>query len=70
MHLFHRMYHGVSGELVAVNEIMQLHVNQAEQKVTPMRADLHDALAAIAAGHAGLERPKELGRVMGVRSRH
>src|SRR4029450_7966922 len=26
MHLFHRMLHGKTGELVATNEIMQLHV--------------------------------------------
>ncbi len=35
MHLFHRMLHGKTGELVATNEIMQLHVDQKAGKVVP-----------------------------------
>jgi acyl-CoA thioesterase FadM len=50
MHLFHRMYHGKTKELVATNEIMQLHINQS-RKVVPMRSDLYDALSAIGKAH-------------------
>ncbi|MBI2719224.1 MAG: thioesterase family protein [Rhizobiales bacterium] len=67
MHLFHRMYHGRSGELVAVNEIMQLHVNQKRGKVTPMGASLYEALSAVWAAHQKLEKPIELGHVMQVK---
>jgi len=66
MHLFHRMLHGKTGELVATNEIMQLHVDQKAGKVAPMRADIFEALSAVWAAHKGLKAPAELGRVMSV----
>lgn len=67
MHLFHRMLDGKTGELVATNEIMQLHVDQKSGRVTPMRADLFDALSAIKDAHRGLPKPEQLGRVMQVK---
>jgi carnitine 3-dehydrogenase len=66
MHLFHRMLHGKTGELVATNEIMQLHVDQKAGKVSPMRADIFAALSAVWAEHKKLKAPAELGRVMNV----
>jgi acyl-CoA thioesterase FadM len=66
MHLFHRMLHGKTGELVATNEIMQLHVDQKSGKVAPMRADIFEALSAVWAEHKKLKAPAELGRVMNV----
>src|SRR4029078_6662198 len=66
MHLFHRMLHGKTQELVATDEIMQLHVDQKAGKVAPMRADIFEALSAIWAAHKKLKAPVELGRVMGV----
>jgi carnitine 3-dehydrogenase len=67
MHLFHRMYHGKTKELVATNEIMQLHVNQKAGKVVPMRSDLYDALSAVGKAHKKLKKPKEMGSVMKVK---
>jgi carnitine 3-dehydrogenase len=67
MHLFHRMYHGKTKELVATNEIMQLHVNQKAGKVVPMRSDLYEALSAIGKAHKKLKKPKEMGSVMQVK---
>ena len=67
MHLFHRMYHGKSKELVATNEIMQLHVNQEAKKVSPIGKDLFMALSAIAKAHKKLKKPKEMGSVMQVK---
>jgi hypothetical protein len=61
------MLDGKTGELVATNEIMQLHVDQKSGKVTPMRADLFEALSAIKDAHRGLPKPEQLGRVMEVR---
>ncbi len=66
MHLFHRMLHGKTGELVATNEIIQLHVDQKAGKVSPMRADIYEALSAVWAAHRKLKAPPELGRVMSV----
>ena len=67
MHLFHRMYHAQSRELVATNEIMQLHVNQEAKKVAPMSAELFTALSAISRAHRKLKKPKEMGSVMQVK---
>jgi carnitine 3-dehydrogenase len=67
MHLFHRMYHGETGELVATNEIMQLHVNQKEGKVCPMAPSLFEALSAVWTAHQKLERPAQQGSVMQVK---
>jgi carnitine 3-dehydrogenase len=69
IHLFHRMYHEGSGELVAVNEIMQLHVNRHEGKVVPMGADLLTAISAVRDAHRALGTPAELGRTMQIGSR-
>ena len=67
MHLFHRMLHGKTKELIATNEIMQLHVDQRAGKVTPMRSDLYEALSAVWTAHKKLAKPAELGRVMKVK---
>jgi carnitine 3-dehydrogenase len=67
MHLFHRMYHGKTKDLVATNEIMQLHVNQKEGKVCPMGEGLYQALSAIAKAHKKLKKPREMGSVMAVK---
>jgi carnitine 3-dehydrogenase len=67
MHLFHCMYHGKTKELVAANEIMQLHVNQKEGKVCPMGRDLFTALSAVAKAHKKLKKPKQMGSVMQVK---
>jgi len=69
MHLFHRMYHGKTKELVAVNEIMQLHVDQNAGKVVPMGESLFTALSAIWKEHRKLRKPKELGSVMKVKKK-
>jgi carnitine 3-dehydrogenase len=69
MHLFHRMLHGKTGELVATNEIMQLHVDQKAGKVVPMGADIYAPLSAIWAVHKKLKKPHELGRVITVPSK-
>jgi carnitine 3-dehydrogenase len=66
MHLFHRMLHGKTKELVATNEIMQLHVDQKDGKVAPMRVDIFEALSAVWAAHKNLKAPAQLGRVMTV----
>ena len=67
MHLFHCMYHGKTKELVATNEIMQLHVNQKEGKVSPMSGELFTALSAVGKAHRKLKKPREMGSVMQVK---
>jgi carnitine 3-dehydrogenase len=66
MHVFHRMIHGRTGDLVATNEIMLLHVHTKTRRTAPMRADVHSALEAVWKEHKKLSKPRELGRTMKV----
>ena len=68
MHVFHRMTHGRTGELVATNELMLVHVDTKSRKAVPMRADIQEALEAIWKEHKKLAKPRELGRIMKVRA--
>ena len=67
MHLFHRMVHGKTRELVATNEIMLLHVDTNTRRTTPIRDDVYGALLAIHAVHGKMRKPTELGHVMKVK---
>ena len=62
MHVFHRMTEAGSGDEVATNELMFLHVDIATERVTPMPADRRSALTALAAEHAPLPAPRSAGR--------
>jgi len=53
------------GTLVATGEYMYLHVDDAAGRVTAMPAERWAAVDAMLAAHAGLDRPKYLGRGIG-----
>jgi len=69
MHVFHRMTEAGSGDEVATNELMFLHVDIATERVTPMPADRRSALTALAAEHAPLPAPRSAGRRIAMPSR-
>ena len=61
MHYFHRMYL-VNGEtLVATNELLALHVDLKERRVTEAVAASLEPLQRKLANHQSLPRPKQLG---------
>jgi acyl-CoA thioester hydrolase len=62
LHLAHEMFRVESGERAAMQELMFLHVNLAERRVTPFPPDRRERVAAAAAAHAGLPRPDWIGR--------
>jgi acyl-CoA thioesterase FadM len=62
LHVFHRMSASPSGDVVATNELMFLHVDIASERVTPMPPDRRDAVAGLAAAHAALATPASAGR--------
>jgi acyl-CoA thioester hydrolase len=62
LHLAHEMFRVESGERAAMHELMFLHVNLAERRVTPFPPDRRERVAAAAAAHAGLPRPDWIGR--------
>jgi acyl-CoA thioesterase FadM len=69
MHVFHWMTEAGSGDEVATNELMFLHVDTATERVTPMPADRRSAVTALAAQHARLPVPRSAGRHIAMPSR-
>jgi acyl-CoA thioester hydrolase len=62
LHVFHCMADAETGEQVAANELMFLHVNTSTERVTPMPRQLREAVEALAAWHAALPSPRTAGR--------
>jgi acyl-CoA thioesterase FadM len=62
LHVFHRMAQSPSGDVVATNELIFLHVNIASERVTPMPPERQHAASQLAAAHAVLATPAEAGR--------
>lgn len=66
LHFFHRMYHAERGYLAATCECVSLHVDLGTRRAAPFPPDVAAWLSAVAAAHAGLPRPPELGRSIGL----
>jgi acyl-CoA thioester hydrolase len=62
LHAFHRMTDAATGDELAANELMLLHVDIATERVTPMPPQRREAAAALAAEHAALPVPPTAGR--------
>ncbi len=69
MHVFHRMTEAETGEEVATNELMFLHVDIATERVTPMPPDRRPPVEALADEHAALPVPRHAGRRIAMPSR-
>ena len=67
VHLFHAMFHGISGELLATGEQMLVHVDMTEGRAVAMPHDLQQRVLAIRAAHAGLPKPAQAGQPIGIR---
>ena len=66
IHVVHDMVDATTGERLATAELMFLHVDQSTGKVVPMPAAQAERVAAMAAEHADLPRPPEVGRRVGI----
>ncbi len=62
IHHFYRMYHATEGYLAATCEWLNLHVDLAVRKVTPMPEAVRSRLAALDNEHCALPTPAEAGR--------
>lgn len=69
VHYFMRMHHAEEGFLSATSEQLTMHIDLASRRAGPMPQSAQDRFAAIAQAQAGLERPAEAGRAMGIRRR-
>ncbi len=67
LHIFHAMFHGISGELLATGEQMLVHVDMRQQRSVAMPPDLLARVMAIRAAHAALAKPAQAGQPIGIR---
>jgi len=65
LHLAHEMFRLDNGERAATQELLFLHVDLNERRVTPFPPDLHARVHAAAAAHSTLPRPAWTGRHVG-----
>ena len=66
MHLFHRLHHGTTHDLLAAEEQMLLHVDTNAGRSVAMRPNVAARLHALRDAHAALPRPAEAGRSIGI----
>ncbi len=70
MQVFQRMRHGETGDLLATQESLQLHVDQnAEPAAAPFRDPAAAQVQALWAAHRDLPGPKLAGRSIAIRRR-
>jgi acyl-CoA thioester hydrolase len=67
LHLFHTMYHLEKAYRAATNELLALHVDLAGPTSRPFATAEQRRIDNLLAEHRDLERPPQLGRVLGIR---
>jgi acyl-CoA thioester hydrolase len=63
------MHHVAKGFLAATTELLGVHVDLAIRRVAPMPESIRARLDETLARHAAWPRPKQVGRVIGLRPR-
>tara|TARA_B110000977_G_C10990883_1_gene459851 strand:+ start:309 stop:848 length:540 start_codon:yes stop_codon:yes gene_type:complete len=69
LHIFHQMFHGKSGDLLATTEQMLLHVDMKKSKACEISPDVLSILEKIWASHQRLPTPLQKGRVMAIKNK-
>ena len=64
LHLFHHMYHGDEGWLVATNEVLMINVEYQTRRTAPWPDETMRRLGLMAAAHKALPRPENAGRTV------
>jgi len=67
LHLAHEMFRLDDGERAATQELLFLHVDLKQRRVTPFPPELKARVDAAAAAHAALPRPDWVGRHVGMK---
>jgi acyl-CoA thioester hydrolase len=67
--IYHEMICAEAGALVASNEVLCLHVDLTTRRTVALPADAAATIAAAAADHARLGRPRRTGRAIGLAAR-
>jgi carnitine 3-dehydrogenase / betainyl-CoA thioesterase len=66
LHIFHHMYQGESGVLLATTEQMLVHVDMRAGAASPIPPAVYENLEAIMEAHREMELPAQVGRQMSI----
>ena len=67
LHIFHQMFHGESGDLLATTEQMLVHVDMNKAKASEIDQSVFRILQKIWSEHKKLPSPKQKGRVIEIK---
>ncbi len=67
LHVWQTIFRTEDGAVVATGEHMYLHVNAKAGRAAPMLPEVREKLDPIVAAHAGLPRPENAGRAIGMK---
>jgi carnitine 3-dehydrogenase len=67
IHVFHRLHHGDTDEVLASGEQMLLHVDTTARRAAPFPAEMARRVTALRDAQAALPLPAEAGRTVGMR---
>jgi acyl-CoA thioester hydrolase len=70
VHLFHHMYHGDEGWLVATNEVLMINVEYQTRRTGPWPGETMRRLGHMAATHQTLPKPENAGRTIRIKASH
>jgi len=69
LHFFHVMYHATEGYLAATNELMLMNIDYASRRAAPWPDFAMTRIEKLVAAHAALARPRQAGRLIGIRKK-
>ena len=67
VHYIHAMYHATEGYLAATNELMLMNIDYESRRSAPWPEWAMPRIEKMAAAHARLPRPKQAGRIIGIK---
>ena len=67
LHFIHMMYHGSEGYLAATNELMLMNIDYASRRSAPWPGWAIERIDRLADAHKALPRPKQAGRLIGIK---
>lgn len=67
IHYVHEMHHADKGYLAATNEMIGMHIDMDARRSKDMPADMQARLQAALKAHAPIQKPSQVGRVIGIR---
>ena len=67
IHYIHEMHHAAEGYLAATNELMLMNIDYETRRSAPWPDFAMERIEKLAAAHAGLPRPAQAGRLIGIK---